>query len=633
MTSPLSHGYRFGPFELDDLRQRLLREGQPVPMTPKAFDLLLLLVQHRERVLPKEELMDRLWPGTFVDEANLTQQVFMLRKALGEQANGKPYIDTVPRRGYAFAAPVEEIGGPEAPAAVSRARAPFRLLVPVVVVAAVVVMTFLYLRSRREPAPADPDAIRTKTLVVLPFRALDSAPVDEFLALGMADAVITRLATVRGIVVRPTSAVLKYHESDDPLAAARKLRADALLDGRFQRAGDRIRVSVQLINVANGSSIWGERFDHTYPDVFALQDSIAERVASALSRSLTEQERESLRKRYTADMATYHLYLRGRYFWERRTADALKKSIDYYQQAIEADPAYALAYAGLADSYNVLGTVSDLPPTDAFPKAKAAAMKALEIDPGLWQAEVALAFATYLYDRDWAAAERGFNRALAHAPNYGPGHQWYAVCLASRKPDLAVKQIRRALDVDPLSLVINAVASWIFYLNRDFDAAVKAGETTIEMDPSFPLVHAYLGRTYAVLGRYEEAETELRKALGRGGPGVSQSLGMLGFVLSRTGRPDEAREILRDLRRPEKQKYAPAYIEALVLIGLGENDEALTMLERSAEEHYPWAIHYNVEPALDPLRAEPRFKALLQRLGLPELERQTPSSQPSKPSA
>ena len=619
MTSPASHGYRFGPFELDDLRQRLLRDGEPVPLTPKTFHLLTLLVQHRERVVSKDELMERLWPGTFVDEANLTQQIFMLRKALGEQANGKPYIDTVPRRGYAFAAEVEEIGGPAAPVAAPRARTPMNLVLPAVVLLAVGLISFLFLRAREEPAPVESKPAGPKTLVVLPFRALDSAPVDEYLALGMADAVITRLAGVRGMIVRPTSAVVKYQQTGDPLAAARKLRADALLDGRFQRVGDRIRVSVQLINVASGASMWGDRFDHTYADVFAMQDSIAERVAAALSQNLTDAERETIRKRYTGDIATYHLYLRGRYFWERRTAESLKKSIDFYEQAIAADPAYALAYAGLADSYNVLGTVSDLPPDEAFPKAKAAAVKALEIDPGLWQAEVALAFATYLYDRDWTSAERGFNRALNHAPNYGPGHQWYAVCLTSRKPGDAVKEIRRALEVDPLSLVINAVEGWIHYLNRDFDAAVAACLRTIEMDPAFPLAHSYLGRTYAALGRYQEAETELRKALGRGGPGVSQSVGMLGFVLARTGRREQAREVLRELRQPEKKKYAPSYAEALVLIGLGEHDEALTLLERSADEHYPWVIHYNAEPALDPLRADPRFKVLLQRVGLPEL--------------
>jgi len=470
--------------------------------------------------------------------------------------------------------------------------------------------------SLRRVTPAKP-ATASRSLAILPFRTLAAQTDDQFLALGMADALITRLAQVHGLIVRPTSSVLKYSSAADPLVAGREQKVDSVVDGRLQHVGNRIRVSVQLLRVNDGSSIWADHFDERFSDVFALQDAISERVARALVASLTSEEHERLTRRYTENLEAYQLYLRGRYFWERRTVDSLHKSIDYYQQAMASDPSYALAYSGLADSYNMLGAFSVLSPSEAYPKSKAAAAKALEIDPELGQAEVAKSFATYLYDRDWNAAERGFKHALEEDPNYGPGHQWYAVCLASRgRFDEARREIRRAVDVDPLSLIINSVVAWIEYLSRNPEAAMAAAKRVIELDPKFPNAHNYLAQAYASLGRYDDAYTEFQTAGGL--LGVSY-MGYAGFVLARGGHASEARALLAQIQERSRQRYVSPYNEALVRLGLGQKQEAITLLEQAADQHYPWAIHYSVEPVLDSLRSEPRFKLLLRRMGLPDL--------------
>jgi DNA-binding winged helix-turn-helix (wHTH) protein/TolB-like protein/TolA-binding protein len=633
MSEPARHIYNFGPFELDILARRLTRAGEPLALTPKALDLLVILVEHRGRLLAKDELMRWLWPDTFVEEANLTQYIFTLRKQLGEQPGGRAYIETVSRRGYRFVAEVNEVREPASaeqpevertiPGRVRDvgARGAVAMLLVVVAVAGVA-----WFNGRRSTTPGDPPA--GKTLAILPFRALEPGGADEYLALGMADAIITRLARIHGLVVRPTSSVLKYVTSPvDPLAVARELSVDSLVDGRFQRLDDRVRVTVQLLAARDGSPIWAGTFDEPFKDVFTVQDRISERVAEALVATLTDEERARLTRRFTGNTEAYQLYLRGRYFWERRTDDSLRKSVDYYRQAIAHDPTYALAYAGLADSYLIMGNFSMLAPGDAFPKARAAAQKALDIDASVTQARVALAFVTYLYDRNWDEAERGFVRALSEAPNYGPGHQWYAVSLTSRgRFDEAVAEIERAERVDPLSLVINAVRAWILYLSRRYDEAIEQAKRTIDMDAGFPLPHYYLGLAYLARGRHADAAEELRKSSAMyGSQGRDKDLAALGLALARQGRTADARAVLNELQQPVRERYVSPYAAAVVYLGLGDSGQALVLLERAADERFPWAMQYNVDPLLDTLRADPRFKALLQRIGIPEVPLPPPS--------
>jgi len=492
-------------------------------------------------------------------------------------------------------------------------------LSPALTAAAIVAMLLLafgvlYLRRRTVASSGE----RVRSLAVLPFRPLGSAGSDDFLAVGMADAVITRLGQVHSFTVRPTSSILKYTSASvDPIAAGREQQVDSVLDGHLQHVGNRIRASVRLIRVSDGSSIWSGHFDERFADVFEVQDAISERVATALVDTLTGAERKRLSRRDTDNIAAYQLYLRARYFWERRNADSLRKSVSYYQQAIANDPSYALAYAGLADSYNMLGAFSILSPTEAYPSAREASERALRFDPGLAQAEVAKAYAAYLYDYDWNVAEAGFRHALAEEPNYGPGHQWYAVCLASRgRFDDARREIQRAVEVDPLSLIINSVVAWIEYLGRNPQGAVTQARHMIEIDPAFAPAHLYLADAYASLGRYDDAFAEFQRA---GALEGTTNLGYACFVLAKRGKTTEARAFMAKIQDVSKSRYVSSYHEALARLGLGEREEAMSLLERAVDQHYPWAILYGVDPVLDSLRQEPRFKALLHRIGLPEL--------------
>ncbi len=420
--------------------------GSTFPVPPQALDANL------DRIVLKalEKAAARRYPSVQALAEDLEQWVESLPKGAARQA-------------------------PHVHAARSRDKVGLRTLVTL---GLIVLATAGYLWSRRSAPNVAPSSTGSRTLAVLPFRALDPNTTEDYLALGMADALITRLAQVNGLIVRPTSSVMRYSRPTvDPLAPGRELAVSSLLDGRFQRVGDRIRVTVQLLDVRDGSSLWAGTFDESFNDVFALQDAISERVAQALVANLTRQDRERLTRRYTDNVEAYQLYLRGRYSWERRTDDGLKKSVDFYQQAIAKDPGYGLAYAGLADTYLIMGNFSLWAPDDAFPRAVAAANKALELDRDLVQAEVARAFATYLYDRDWNAAEAGFRRALLRAPTYGPGHQWYAVCLVSRgRFDEAIAAIERAQDVDPLSQTIAAAHAWVLYLSRQYRGCDRTSE-------------------------------------------------------------------------------------------------------------------------------------------------------------
>jgi tetratricopeptide (TPR) repeat protein len=421
--------------------------------------------------------------------------------------------------------------------------------------------------------------------------------------------------------------VMKYSRTTvDPLAPGRELAVGSLLDGRFQRVGDRIRVTAQLLDTRDGSTLWAGTFDEPFDDVFAVQDAISERVARALIANLTREQQERLTRRYTDNADAYQLYLRGRYLWERRTTEALNRSVDFYQQAIAKDPGYGLAYAGLADAYIIMGNFGMLAPGDAYPKAKAAANRALELDRDLVQAEVARAFAAYLYDRDWNAAETGFKQAHALAPSYGPGHQWYAVCLLSRgRFDEAIAEIRRVQEAEPLSQTIAAVHAWVLYLARRYEAANAQADRAVEMDPAWPVSHYYLGLLHAATGHFDQAIGELSlSTAGIGTERRDKDLGALGFALARRGRANDAFALTRKLQLEARRRYVPAYAEAVVRLGLGDREHALTMLERAVEERYPWSVHFNVDPMLDELRSDSRFSALLQRAGVTEVALPSP---------
>ena len=576
--------YEFGPFQVDSGTRQLLRDGQPVAVTAKAFDALLVLVENHGRLITKDDLMRWLWPDTIVEEANLTQTIFVLRKVLGENPGIHRYIATIPRRGYQFVAPVRE--GP--PAA-----------------------TF----------PAEHrEAIPTRSLAVLPFASLAPEGGDEYIGLGMADALVTRLGSLPQIIVRPTSAVRRYvGVTYDAVAAGRELTVDAVLEGTVQRAGDRIRVSVQLISVQTAAPIWGERFDEKFTDIFSVQDSISERIADALTANLTGEEKRRLTRRYTENPVAYESHLKGRFHWNRRTEEDLKKAIEHFEHAVEQDPGYALAYSGLADCYTLLGSAGydAEPPREALAKARSAALKALEIDQDLAEAQTSLGLVSFRMDWEWTGAERAFRRAIALNAGYASAHHFRALLLSALgRTDDAIASIRRARELDPLSLIIGTAVGRVHHFARQYDTAIEACRKTLELDATFAGAHLDLGLACLQKSIFGEAIAELRQALTLSG-GRSIALAVLGYAHALAGERVAAQQALDELQERGRRQDVSSLHTAYVYIGLGDVDRAFEWLEKSYRERAGLLVFLKVEPIFDPLRSDPRFADLLHRLHFP----------------
>ncbi|MGH9852041.1 MAG: winged helix-turn-helix domain-containing protein, partial [Blastocatellia bacterium] len=415
-----SQYYSFGRFQLHPARRALVSDGKVVPLAPKALEMLVLLVENRGRVLEKQELLDYLWPGSFVEEANLSQTIYLLRRALAESSDGEQYVETIPKRGYRFIAPVVES---EDGKTYVTEQEPVEAGLPsqshltrwmkfgalAVLVGIVTFASYLWLSRRAEKTePGGP----VRSLAVLPFKPLN-ADSDNYLGLGMADVLITQLSDLNQIVVQPTSAVRKYDDPNaHPLVAGKELKVDAVLEGTFQKTADRLRVTLRLHDVRDGRTLWSGKFDEKFTDIFNVQDLISDQVAAALALNLSREKRTLMFRRYTENTVAYELYLKGRYWWNKRTVVGLKKAVGHFEQTIALAPNYALAYAGLADCYNLLSILEVMPPQEAFPKARAAAVKALEIDDTLAEARASLGWTKWVYDWDWPGSEREFRREL-----------------------------------------------------------------------------------------------------------------------------------------------------------------------------------------------------------------------------
>jgi len=647
MARQEQHLYAFGPFQVDSANRFLLRDSKPLPLTPKAFDILLLLVENHGQVLEKDRIMQAVWPDSFVEEANLTQHISTLRKVLGESPDHHDFIETIPRRGYRFVAPVSLLS-PEPPEEVvvirertrtvimegdspAAADAAPRALPPaphfllrslggliaaafLLLLAAVALLYFGMLKQTGGPVAVTD----VKSIAVLPFKPLSGEPApDDVLGLGMADALITKLGSLRQIAVRSTSAVRKYAQPrQDPLAAGRELSVDAVLDGSIQRSGERIRVTVQLLRLRDASTLWSGQFDERFTDIFAVQDSISQQVAAALTPQLTSLDRQRLAKRYTENTEAFQLYLMGRYFQDKRTEEGLRKGLEYFRQAIEKDPLYALAYSGLADSYLLLGNFDMLRPKEAYPLARAAAQKALSLDDSLAEAHASLAYILRCFDWDWPAAEKEFRRALALNPNYAAAHHWFAISLAGfGRSEESFREIARAKELDPLSLPILTSAGWIYYLFRRNDLAIAELQKALEMDPHYPRAHFLLGQVFEQQRMFPKAVAEIEKALGSPRPGDPHA--SLGYIYALTGRRAKAEKILREMTQLSRRRYVPAEYFAEIYIALGERDRAFEWLEQAFEQREAYLCYINVEPRYDSLRSDPRFRALLLRMSFP----------------
>jgi DNA-binding winged helix-turn-helix (wHTH) protein/tetratricopeptide (TPR) repeat protein len=594
---PTTHCYEFDAFRLDARRRVLLRDGAPVALTAKAVDLLLVLIRERGDVLEKDELLRALWPDTVVEEGNLTVNISALRKALGESPQERRYILTVPGRGYRFVAAVREVddeGGELIIARRTRAR--------------VVI--------EREEAESDAD---TSSIAVLPFKPLTPGSGDDggndYLGLGIADALITRFSQLRQMTVRPTSAVLKYARADcDPLAAGRELGVGSVLDGHVQRAGEHLRVTAQLVRVRDGAVLWGEKFAAEFTHIFALQDSIAEQVTSALMLTLSGEQQRRLVRRDTEDAEAYRLYLKGVYFTNKGTKEGAQKGVAFFRQAIERDANYAQAYAGLADSWCWLSHLF-IDPKEALPQARAAALKALELDETLAEAHVSLGLMKMWYEWEWEECARQFRRAIELNPNLAPAHLWHGFHLVAMKQfEAGLAEAELALTLDPLSLNHNTMYGWLLYFARRYDRAAEQFRAAAELEPHYFAARWGLGWTRIQQGRYDEAVTELEQGLALGGG--TELTAALSHAHARAGRRDEARRLLDELRELTKQRYVSPFYFALAHVGLGEVDETFAALQQAYRDRFEWLVQVRVDPVWEPLEGDSRFADLLRRVGL-----------------
>ncbi len=630
--------YEFEEFRLDAKSHRLFRRaaGELVPLSPKAVELLLFLVQNAGRSLSKEELLDAVWENSFVEEANLSQTIFVLRKTLGENTKEPRFILTLPNRGYQFIAPVKEINADDEileesffsnnhsskiqdsksqipnqnPKSKIRNLKSVWFAVPLILLIAYGIYWFY--------PTAKPATVREiKTIAVLPFEDLSAEQTDKYLGAGLAEALANKFSGLKQIVVRPSRSVSKYAESRaDVQTIGRELQVDAVIDGRIQRVGERIRVNIQLIRTADNVTIWSENFDDNFTNFFAVQDSISQKVVNALALQLDEKEREKFDRHGTENAAAYQDYLRGRYFWNKRTAGDLQKAIEHFDKAIEKDSNFALAYTGLADSYQLLAEYGAATPQESFPKAKDAVKKALEIDEQSAEAHTALAYTQAFYDWDWAGAEKSFQRAFELNPNYATAHQWFAEYLmVTGRFDEARTHLERALEIEPVSPIILSDLAALYDHLGNAEQEIEQARKVIEIDPNFAYGYFYLGMGYERKGMFSEASETLAKTMILFGepPECAEEVKT---AFKKNGMKGWWQKRLEQIETRPHLKNFQAYHKALVKIRLGDKEGALEALNQAFERKDRLVINAKYDPRLEPLRQDPRFQDLLKRMGL-----------------
>ncbi len=557
----------FGPFRLDMAKRVLWRGRDLVSVPPKALDLLVVLVAQRGDVVPKEELLRRVWPDTYVEEANLSVNASILRKVLGTQEDGRPFLENVPRRGYRFVA-----------------------------------------ETRAQSASGPP------SLAVLPFRTLGGGAEDEYLGVGMADALIARLGRSGHVTVRPTRTILKYASlAADPREAGRELKVDAVLDGTLQRDGARLRVSAQLLPVGADRSSWSASFETTFTSLFAVQDAVADQVAQALSLTLGAPAPPSAALRHVPGPAAYQAYLKGRYFWNRLTREGIGRAFELFEEARSLDERYAAPWSGLADAYAVLGFTGAVPPRDVWTLAGEAARGAIERDETLPEAHVTLGYVRLFQDWDWAGATEELEKAIALDPHSGAAHQWYGLFLNMRgRLAEAERHLARAAEIDPLSVVTLAMRGFQRDLARDYGGGERYYRQAVEIDPHHFVGHWGLGLAHQHAGRFADGVAAHRQAAALL-EDATFARAVLARSLALAGQEDEAKALLREMADPEGGYVSP-YQRATVHEALGDTEEALRCLEEAGEQRDAWLAWLDVDPMLDRLRGEPRFLAVRDRV-------------------
>jgi TolB-like protein/Flp pilus assembly protein TadD len=463
------------------------------------------------------------------------------------------------------------------------------------------------LRRMRKPRKTTIDSI-----AVLPLENVGDDPESEYLSDGITEGVINRLSQLPKLKVMARSTVFRYkHRDAEPQAVGRDLRVRAVMSGRLQRVGDRLVINVELVDAQDGSAIWGEHYNRQVSDVVKLQEEMSTEIADKLRLKLTGAERKRLQKKATSNSTAYELYLKGRYHWNKRTEESVKRGIVFFREAIEADPSFANAYAGMADSFLTLGTNVPLPPREAMPKAKAAAMKAIEIDDGLAEAWASLAAVRWWYDWDWSGAEEAYQRAVELNPNYANAHDGYAMLLSARgRPDAAVDQISKATDLDPLSLIIAVHAGWPHYFAREYDAAIRCFDKALELDPNFIPAHGWRGMALGQQSRFGEALEGFRRALDV--ERIPILLAMVGHTYAISGNRAEAERVLTELQF--EASYVSPYDIAVIHAGLGDHASAIRALKEALDDRSAWMVFLPRDPRLDVLRGEESFREIAARL-------------------
>jgi TolB-like protein/DNA-binding winged helix-turn-helix (wHTH) protein/Flp pilus assembly protein TadD len=625
-----SESISFAPFELDLPTGQLRKYGVRIKLQAQPFRVLAMLLERPGDIVSRDELKSRLWPGdSFGDfDHGLNKSINKIRDALGDSALNPRYVETVSRRGYRFIAevtpplePVNKIEGTETPdpreSNTSPATPPpsflrrYRWPIATGFLLAISALLIpLLVRMTQQGA-----AVRS--IAVLPLENLSNDETQEYFADGMTDELITVLGSVKGLRVISRSSTMLYKHVRKPLTQiARELNVDAVVEGTVLRSDQQVRITAQLIRTATDEHLWSQSYQGDLRQTLQVQEQVARSIVDQIRVKLTPHEKTVLNDAASVNPGAYDAYLKGRYFWNKRTADGLQKALAYFTDATNLDSKYAPAYSGLADSYALLGDweYGVLKPKEAFPKAKAAALKALALNDNLGEAHASLALCRTLFDWDWKAAEIEWKRAVNLNPNYASAHQWYGwLLIILRRNNDGIRELRKAAALDPLSLIISADLADAFSINHEFASSIQQSRRTIEMDPSFAMAHLQLGQALIGIHEYDAAIQELRQAivLSQRNPICTS---YLGYVYALTGRNAEANKILTDLQNNPGQAFGVAANIALIYTGLNKRDQAFAWLERAYENRFNPSIL--LRPAFDPLRADARFQGLLRRLDL-----------------
>jgi len=632
---------RFGTYEVSLQSGEVRKAGLRIRVQQQPMKLLEILLEHPGKVVTREELRSRVWPsesfGDFDQALNIA--IGKLRTALGDSAESPRFIETLPKRGYRFIADVsvvdtnvhpktqEPVAGDlpatdprltiqdaELAVAPKRRPGPTRWVIGALALVTIISLAILSVWLFRSGAPV-PTGIRS--IAVLPLENLSGDASQNYFADGMTDELITDLAQISALRVISRTSVMVYKGARKPLPQiARELNVDAVVEGTVLRSGDQVRITAQLIEASTDKHLWSQSYEGELRDTLALQNRVASAIADQIRINLTPQEQAALKNVKVVNPEAYESYLKGRYFWNKRTPDGLKVALAYFKEAIEEDPKYAQAYSGLADTYALLGDwqYAVMTPKEAFPDAKSAALKALELDSGLGEAHNSLAFVLDGFDWDFDAAGKEFRRAIELNPGYATAHHWYAWHLSLLgRFDEAIAEMKKAQNLDPLSLIINADLAELLVLAHHYDESIAQSRKTIEMDPNFALAHNQLAQAYLQKHIYDQAVIELKKAVQLSGDSPT-CIANLARAYVASGKRGEAEKLLGDLKKRSSAAYSNAPEIAIVYVSLGDSDQAMNWLEKGYEERFNPGVL--LRPGFDPLRSDSRFQNLLRRIGL-----------------